>query len=259
MIDAEKIKEALCDELKSAHINVFQQVTSTNTILKEKGGNEKEWCTVISSSQTAGRGRLGRDFYSPENTGVYLSVLLKSQSETDKAVLITTAAAVAVTRALEKMGCENPQIKWVNDIFVNGKKVCGILTESVINPESKRLDFAVLGVGINLFEPENGFPREIENVAGAVFKERTDDLRNRFVALFLNEFFGFYKELSSKKHLKEYREKCFVLGKNINIIQGEKTESAKATDIDENCNLIAKFPDGTVKKLYSGEISVKLI
>ncbi|MGN1315742.1 MAG: biotin--[acetyl-CoA-carboxylase] ligase [Acutalibacteraceae bacterium] len=259
MLNSEKIKEDLCDELKSADINVLEEVTSTNTILKEKGRNEKEWCTVISSSQTAGRGRLGRNFYSPRNTGVYLSVLLKPKAETDKAVLITTAAAVAVTRALERLGCENPQIKWVNDIFVNGKKVCGILTESVINAESKKLDFAVLGVGINLFEPEGGFPVEIENIAGAVFKKPANNLRNRFVALFLNEFFVLYKELSFKNHLDEYRKKSLVLGKNINVIQGEKTESAKAVGIDDNCNLIAQFPDGTVKKLYSGEISVKLI
>ena len=120
------------------------------------------------------------------------------------------------------------------------------------------LDFAVLGVGINIYKSEGGFPEEIKNIAGAVFTQRKEGLRNRFIAGFINSFFYFYRELSSKKHMKEYKERSFVLGKEITVIQGEKTEKAKAIDIDENCNLIAEFSDGAIKKLYTGEISIKL-
>ena len=123
MLSLEKINGCLCDELKNIEINIFDEVTSTNTLLKEQGKNKSEWCTFIASSQTGGKGRLGRNFYSPKESGVYLSVLLKPDLEIEKAILITTATAVAVTRALETLGCKNSQIKWVNDIFVNNKKM----------------------------------------------------------------------------------------------------------------------------------------
>ena len=167
MLSLEKISGYLCDELKEIDINIFDEVTSTNTLLKEHGKIKNEWCTFIASSQTGGKGRLGRSFYSPKGSGVYFSVLLKPNLEIEKSILITTAAAVAVTRTLKILGCENAQIKWVNDIFVDNKKVCGILTESVINTETKKLDFAVLGVGINLIKPKEGFPESIKNIAGA--------------------------------------------------------------------------------------------
>lgn len=258
MLSLERIKDSLCDELKDIDVNIFDEVTSTNTLLKEEGNNKNEWCIFIASSQTGGKGRLGRSFYSPQSSGVYFSILLKPDLEIQKAILITTAASVAVTRTLEILGSPNAQIKWVNDIFVDNKKVCGILTESVINTETKKLDFAVLGVGINLVKPEEGFPKEIKNIAGAVFQNETENLKERFVAEFLNEFYCIYKELNEKSFMNEYREKCFFLGEEITVIQGDSKRKATAISVDENARLEVENENGEREFLSSGEISIKI-
>ena len=258
MLSLERIKDYLCKELQETEINIFDEVTSTNTLLKEQGRNKSEWCTVIASSQTGGKGRLGRSFYSPESSGVYFSVLLKPQLEIEKAILITTAAAVAVTRALKTLGCENSQIKWVNDIFVNNKKVCGILTESAINTETKKLDFAVLGVGINLTKPKENFPEDIKNIAGAVFNEEIPFIKEKFVAEFLNKFYKIYKNLSCTEFMQEYKEKCFCIGKELSVISGDTVRQGTAISIDENARLLVKFSDDHEEFISSGEISIKI-
>ncbi len=259
IINSQKISEFLKDELKNKiNIQVLDKTTSTNTLVKELAAEKDEGFVLVAGEQTAGRGRMGRSFFSPSDSGVYMSLLLKPKIKPEDAVQITTAAAVSVCRALETLGVKAPKIKWVNDVYIGNKKVCGILTESSYNSEKGLLDFSVLGMGINIYESKEGFPEEIKDIAGAVFSERKEDLRNKFTAEFINSFFSFYAELSSKKHLKEYKEKNFVLGKEILVFQGERTEIGKAVDIDDNCNLIAEFPNGIVKKLYSGEISVKL-
>jgi len=259
IMDSRKIVGFLNDELKNKiKIEVMEKTNSTNALVRECATECDEGLVIIAGEQTAGRGRMGRAFFSPGNSGVYMSLLLKPQIKPQDAIHITTAAAVSVCRALESMGIANPKIKWVNDIFINNRKVCGILTESSFDAQKNMLNYAVLGVGVNIYQSEEGFPEEIQNIAGAVFEERKENLRNEFIATFLNEFFDFYNELSLKKHLAEYKEKSFVLGKDITIIQNETTESAKAIDIDDNCNLVVEMPDGTVKNLYSGEISVRL-
>ncbi len=258
MLSLEKIKNLLCEELQDIEINIFDEVTSTNTLLKEQGKNKSEWCTVISSSQTGGKGRLGRSFYSPKDSGVYFSVLLKPDLEIEKAILITTAAAVAVTRSLEILGCKDSQIKWVNDIFVNNKKVCGILTESVINTETKKLDFAVLGVGINLLKPKSGFPDDIKNIAGAVFGSEEVDIKERFVAEFLNEFYRIYVNLTDSDFMEEYKEKCFCIGEEITVISGDTVRQGRAVSIDENARLLVEFIDNHTEFISSGEISIKM-
>ena len=259
VITSQKIIEHLNDGLKNKiKIETFDKVGSTNTLVKECAAECDEGLVIVAGEQTAGRGRMGRSFFSPGDSGVYMSVLLKPQIKPEDAIHITTAAAVSVCRALEKIGVSATEIKWVNDIYIDGKKICGILTESNFNSQEGCLDFAVLGVGINIYESEEGFPEEIKDIAGAVFTERAEGLRNRFVAEFLNAFFNFYKDLCSKKHLKEYKKKSFVLGREINIIQGESVRVGRALDIDENCNLVVELPHGKIEKLFSGEISVRL-
>lgn len=260
IINSEKIFQFLSDELKSKiEIQVLEKATSTNTLVKELASKKNEGFVIIAGEQTAGRGRMGRTFFSPGDSGVYMSLLLKPKIKPEDAIQITTAAAVSVCRALEALGIKNSEIKWVNDIYINNKKVCGILTESSFDSKSGKLDFAVLGVGINIYESEDGFPDEIKDIAGAVFSERKENLRNRFIAEFINSFFDFYNVISSKSHLKEYKEKSFVLGKEITVIQGENTRNGKAVDIDDCCNLVVEFPDGKTEKLYSGEISIKFM
>ena len=258
IINSQKIFELLNNEIKNKiKIEVLEKTTSTNTLVKELASEKEEGFVVVAGEQTAGRGRMGRSFFSPGDSGVYMSVLLKPEIAPEDAVQITTAAAVSVCNALENLGVSDSKIKWVNDIYIGNRKICGILTESSFNPQSEILDFAVLGVGINIYESEEGFPDEIKNIAGAVFSQREENLRNKFIAEFINAFFKFYNVLSTKKHMKEYKEKNFVLGKEINIIKGENIKAGKALDIDENCNLVVELPDGTTEKLYSGEISIR--
>ncbi len=240
-------------------LDIRETISSTNTVLKEmaKNGTDDNY-VLVSSEQTAGRGRLGRSFHSPEKTGLYMSILLKPVLSAENAVLITTAAAVSVVEALEKCGVNDAKIKWVNDVFRGNKKICGILTEGSVNPETQSLDFAVLGVGINLFKPSYEFPDDIKNIAGYVFSEYDEKIKTEFCAYFLNSFYGYYDNLLNKKYLKEYREKCFVLGKKITVVNGGENCSATAVSIDESARLEVEFENGERAFLGSGEISVKV-
>ena len=246
--------------ISQINIEYLKKAESTNDIVKKRATQgESEGLVIIACAQTQGRGRMGRNFFSPGDTGVYMSLLLRPKIKPADAVLITTAAAVSVCEAFEKLGVDNPQIKWVNDIFVNNKKVCGILTEASFGADINTLDYAVLGIGVNMYEPENSFPEEIKDIAGAVFSEKSENLRNKFVAYFINSFFDCYENLESKKHCPSYAERCFVIGKDINVISGDSIKPAKALSVDENCGLLVRFNDGETAVLNSGEISVRTV
>ncbi len=261
VLSAEKITENLSVDLKNIiKPVVLEKTTSTNDIAKKyavEGASEGAF--VVSGTQTDGRGRMGRNFFSPEDTGVYMSLLLRPEVEPSNAVSITTAAAVAVCEALEKISDVKAEIKWVNDVFVNGKKVCGILTEAGFSADKNILDYAVLGVGVNMYAPENGFPEEIKETAGAVFSEKHENARNEFVSCFLNSFMNYYNNICENTHGTAYAERCFVLGKSIDVIRGGETRRAKALALDENCGLSVRFEDGTEAVLNSGEISVRTV
>lgn len=261
VLSAEKITENLSDDLKNIiKPVVLEKTTSTNDIAKKyavEGGTEGLF--IVSGAQTDGRGRMGRTFFSPEDTGVYMSLLLRPQINPSEAVSVTTAAAVAVCEALEKIGVCDVGIKWVNDVFVNGKKVCGILTEAGFSAEKNVLDYVILGVGVNMYTPKNGFPEEIKDTAGAVFCDKSENLRNMFAARFLNSFMYYYKNIREKKHSAAYAERCFVIGKDVNVIRGESVRRAKVLALDENCGLVVRFEDGAEGVLNSGEISVRTV
>ncbi len=241
------------------NIEVKKAVTSTNALLKEKAAaGAPEGTVLIALSQTAGRGRFTRKFFPPSDTGIYMSILLRPRISAENAALITTAAAVAVAEAAEKLSGGKTAIKWVNDVLIDGKKICGILTEASLNIESGELDYAVLGIGLNVYEPENGFPDEIKNIAGAILKERGSGNKSRLAAAVLESFFKYYKDISERRYLKAYRERCIVLGKQISVMSQDGSRSAYALDIDENCRLRVKYPDNKEELLSSGEVSIKL-
>jgi BirA family biotin operon repressor/biotin-[acetyl-CoA-carboxylase] ligase len=242
------------------NIAAVSSVTSTNRLVKDKAvQGENEGYVLISGHQTEGRGRLGRSFYSPSDSGVYMSILLKPSINPQDATLITTAAAVSVCEALCKMGVTDTGIKWVNDIFIGDRKVCGILTEAGFDIENNLLSYAVLGVGLNMYAPEGGFPEDIKDIAGAVFSEKREDARNKFVSAFLTAFFRYYEDIESRSHISSYRDKCFVLGKEINIIKGDTVTRARALDVDDNCGLVVELSDGEKAVVSSGEISIRTI
>lgn len=148
---------------------ILEETESTNSFCKELSREFKEDLAVIALSQSKGKGRLGRSFFSPKGGGIYISFLLHPHLNAEDCTKITTAAAVAAAKAIDFISRKNTLIKWVNDIYLDGKKVCGILTEAGFSGNAQKLDYAILGVGINLYDPENGFPDDLKEKAGSVF------------------------------------------------------------------------------------------
>lgn len=241
-------------------IILLDEIDSTNNYLKsaaEKGGKEKT--VVIAERQSAGKGRLGRDFFSPES-GLYMSILLKPSFSAEKSLFITTAAAVAVSDAVEEISDKKTGIKWVNDIFIGDKKICGILTESSIDFKTGGLNYAVLGIGVNIYHPVSGFPDELKDIAGAIFEENPQDnqIKQKLISRIIDNFFKIYEDFENSDFMKEYKQKSIILGKEVFVVKGENKEQATALDINDNARLVVRYENGETEELSSGEVSVRL-
>lgn len=260
-------KETICkyihsDIVDKLDIEVYKSIDSTNTRLKNMAlEGEREWKILVSEEQTNGRGRMNRNFYSPSGTGIYMSILLRPDTNSKESLFITTMAAVAVADAIEKVMGINTGIKWVNDIYCSGKKVCGILTEAAMDLETGKLDYAVLGIGINIRMPQGGFPEEIRNTVTALCeenKEYIEDLRCKIVANVINNISGLYENLEEHSFMKMYREKSVLIGKEVYILGDESREMMMVEDVDDNAYLVVRHKDGKIDKLFSGEVSVRM-
>lgn len=254
-----KIREFLLSYAKNINIETVDEISSTNDEMKKcalKG--EKEITLLIAESQTKGKGSKGRSFFSPESTGCYMSFLLRPGYPAEECALLTTAAAAATAQAIEKVSGQKAQIKWVNDIYIRRRKVAGILTEAAISKGGKALDYAVVGIGINIAQPKNGFPHEIENIAAALSSKDTK-IKNHLIAEVINRFLHYYYNLPQKEYLSEYRKRLFFLGETVTVTESDKTYTAEALDIDDMCHLIVRTEAGETKTLFGGEISIKTI
>ncbi len=240
-------------------VKVLPVVDSTNDYVKRIAADgAKEGLVVVSEEQTAGKGRLGRHFESPKKTGVYMSILLRPKFSAEKSLAITTIAAVAVARAIEDITGYDTRIKWVNDIYLRGRKIVGILTEASVNFENGGLDYAVTGIGINVQYPEGGFPEEIKHIAGAIFTEECgDDTRCRLVAKVIEYFFAYYDRLPNSSYIEEYRRRSLLTGREIEFTEGDKTRTGIVRGIDDTCKLIVQMPDGEMRHFSTGEVSIK--
>ncbi len=239
---------------KRLKISVLKTVDSTNTELKLMAENgSSEGTILIALEQTAGRGRLGRSFYSPKDTGLYMSILLRPEFSASEALSITACAAVAVSEAIDKITGVETQIKWVNDIYYNGKKVCGILTEASMDFESGGLNYAVLGIGINLCT--DNFPEELQNVATSVLSENCD-IRATVSANILSNFFEYYNNLSNLSFLSEYQRRSLLTGREITFARGNEIFNGIVTGIDDEMRLCVKFIDGEEIAFSSGEVQL---
>lgn len=257
VVTAAGVKEELGEMAGPFSIRVVPTCPSTNLLMKEQAHTLPEWQVVIAGEQTAGRGRRGRSFHSPEGTGLYLSVLLRPKLLAGDSTLITTAAAVAVCRAIEELTGLQAGIKWVNDIFVHGKKAGGILTEASFDMESGTIEHIILGVGINVTEPAGGFPDNLAGIAGALLSEPRRDMRNRLAAAFLRQLYPICQTLPEGDFIEEYQKRNFLTGKEILVLGPEGARPATALAIDGRCRLVVEYPDGSRETLSSGEISVK--
>lgn len=237
---------------------ILDKVDSTNNYAKELVLNgDRKNTVVIAESQIGGRGRVGRPFYSPKGNGLYMSILIYPKLNVEYATLITTFTAVAVAKAIEKLtGGSTLNIKWVNDIYMNGKKICGILTEAGFDFEGGAIDYAIIGIGINVFGTE--FPDSIKNIATSIEKETGKIIsRNELAVEILNNLSNIQEAIKDKTYLDYYREKSNVIGKNVLVINGDNKFNAKAICIDDNAALIVETEDG-MRTLNSGEVSIKI-
>lgn len=224
ILSVQGIQKYLKPNCSNLNIEVLPSLDSTNNFAREKAVlGMPEGYVVIANTQTNGKGRKGREFFSPSNTGIYMSLVLRpSYCSLKQATKLTTMAAVAVCEAIEIVSNEKGQIKWVNDVYVKGKKVCGILTEASLGLEDNFLEYAIIGIGVNVSLPIDGFPKEIQNIAGAVFENAQNDGKNRIAAEILNRFMSYYTALPKVNYIEEYRSRNFVIGKEILVNLSDK-------------------------------------
>lgn len=237
-------------------IDVFKTIDSTNSFAKSLAQlGAVHGTTVISEVQTNGRGRMGRSFYSPLGMGIYMSVILRPQLTVEESLLITSAAAVAAAEAIEKVAGIDCKIKWVNDIYSGSKKLCGILTEASVNVEQGGLEYAIVGLGINVQNVT--FPKNISDIATSI-KLETDTPVSRSVlaAEILNCLEERLETVREKSFLDEYRRRSNVIGKRIEVTHNETVTVVDCVGIDGIGRLLVRGDDGEEKALMSGTIRI---
>ena len=256
VVSAQGIAKYLNEKVRAVcAIDVRKTVTSTNTVAKELASSgASEWTTVVATEQTGGKGRQGRKFYSGAGAGVYFTVVVRPRDE--RAGFLTVIAALAASRAIEKVFGTSPAVKWVNDVYVDGRKCVGILTEAVTDLESRGIEFAVVGTGFNLNEPEGGYPEEIRGIAGTV-GAKVKDGANRVVAAALNEYYELYTSFDKKAVAEEYRARSFLIGRTVTVVKASEEREAVVTGIDDECRLEVDY-GGERALLDSGEVRLLL-
>lgn len=244
-------------------IQTMESTTSTNDLAKLYANqNSTTPAIFISEEQIAGRGRLGRKFVSPSKTGLYISLCLFPTIALEDLSLITCATAVACVETIEQLTGKSLNIKWVNDLFYQDKKVGGILTEVISDFESQQVQSLIVGMGINLIDSPQSFPEELHSIVGSVFSSRKEYEahsfnRNQFIAIFLEKWTFYYQNLSQREFISSYKEYSNVIGKSIKVIEGNQVYHAYAKDIDENGHLIIEKEDKSLHALSYGEVSIR--
>ncbi|MDR0357491.1 MAG: biotin--[acetyl-CoA-carboxylase] ligase [Clostridiales Family XIII bacterium] len=215
---------------------------------------------VVADEQTAGRGRRGRRFFSPAANSLYISFILRPDTDPKRGLFATIAAATAVCEAMEiaRGNVLRPKIKWVNDIFEGGKKVCGILAEAVSDAKSGKIEAIVIGIGVNINVPETDFPDELRAVAGSI--DMNDRERADFIDILIENIFSRCAADADKKSiLDDYRARSLILGKPIFVARNERTEMADALEIGDDGSLLVEYENGRRERLRSGEVSIRNI
>ena len=241
-------------------IQFYEEIDSTNRAAKQAAisGTAGHGDFVVAKQQTAGRGRRGRSFFSPEESGIYLSILLEPGETLQGSLLLTTTAATAVHKAVEKVCGISLGIKWVNDLYRNGKKVCGILTEAITDFESGNIEYAIVGIGLNLFVSEH-LPEELAEIAGGLFDTKEDAQkvdRNLLIAEIVNILLEEAKTLRLSETYVRYN---IIPGHPIQILDGERSRRADAIAICEDGRLLIREENGEENRLSYGEVSVREI
>ncbi|MDI6649705.1 biotin--[acetyl-CoA-carboxylase] ligase [Leuconostoc suionicum] len=237
-------------------LRVFDTIDSTNVYAREKlsSGEITKNTVIVSESMSAGIGRLGRKFFSPKNTGMYVTFALPLPVETIvNPGRLTTSTAVAVSKMVKEVFDIDLQFKWVNDLLYNNKKVGGILTEAITDFESQQFSSLAVGIGMNLATPDGGFPEEISQKAGALTDEMTVS-RNEVVGSLINHFFDMYQDYQDGRYIPQYRKKVVGVGQSVELKRGQMNLTGIIREIDNDGCLVLDTKQG-IERINSGEIT----
>lgn len=259
MINKINIDKYLTTQFIGKNMEYFDSISSTNIKAKEIALKKDEGTIVIAEKQTKGKGRLGRNWTSPKGKGIWFSIILKPNVKPEKVPKITLIGAAAVNKALREIGIKS-YIKWPNDIIVDSKKVCGILTE--MNCEKDSVNYVIMGIGINANLDEDDFDKGLKRKATSlkiIVGEEID--RSRLLASILNYFEKLYISFNSNDDISETirisREESILIGKEVRVINSGNERIANVLDIDDEGQLIVQYKNGEIEKVFSGEVSIR--
>lgn len=257
MFSIKNFRSSLITEKFGESIVFYEEIGSASDEAKRLAREGKqEGLLVLAEKQTAGRGRFSRKWHSPEKTGLYCSLILRPSISLSKIPLLTILAGVAVLETIQNETSLSPLIKWPNDVLINGKKICGILTESV--SKHSRIEFAVLGIGVNINNKMEEFPENIRSGSTSLRIEAGKDInREKFLSslmYYLEKNYAGFLEEDNENILKFWRENNETLGEKVTAYRGTRVVSGLAKDIDENGNLLIQLNNGNVEKVSSGEL-----
>lgn len=251
-----RLSEAELQKYYDRKVVFLEQTDSTNRVAKslaEQGADEGT--LIVALSQSAGRGRLGRSFLSPEG-GLYFSLILRPSFSPEESRMLTVAAAVASAQAIEEISHRKSDIKWVNDIYIDGKKVCGILTEGAFDAEMGTLKYAVLGIGVNIFA-QDGLPAEISDIADTVFgSDVPSKTKAELIAKIVNNFMALYEKLDDRAFLEEYRRRSMLTGLDVCYTLQGAEHTGRVLGIDDEARLIVE-ENGEKVYIGAGDVSVR--
>lgn len=258
-LSVQEIAKHLSRKELGSHLRCMEEIDSTNAYLKREAMTGAPAGTVaVAEYQTAGRGRRGRSFLSPAGKGVYFSVLLRPHLPPEKLMCATGLAAVAVCRAVEQCCGAKIEIKWVNDLVLNGKKLGGILTELVLDG-SEQDPTLLIGVGINVSHSREDFTPEVAELATSLAMEGYTLSRAQLAAALIEQLHLLSELLGGdiSSWVAEYRRRCVNLGKDVQLLWSDNRERATALDVDESLGLVIRRTDGTMDVVRTGEVSVR--
>ncbi len=232
----------------------FDTLVSTSDYLKENAQNTSIFL-VAASHQTGGRGRHGKTFYSPKGAGVYFSFILRPKKTEEALNFLTVISAVALKEEIQDIYKKEVGIKWVNDLYYNGRKCAGILSEAHLNATANSVEYVVVGIGVNLNEPVNGYPDDLKDIAISLSSD-VENSKNRLIYGVVNRFMDYYVNFQEKKLevVEKYRKYSMLIGKTVNIVGTKKTVAC--VGVDDECRLVVKNEYGTEEVLNAGEVSL---
>lgn len=255
----EEVEEYLDTDFIGRNIYYFDSINSTNKKAKEIAFEEKEGTVLVAEEQVEGKGRLGRNWVSPKGKGIWMSIILKPKVDPLKVAKLTLLGAAAVHKALDNMNIKS-QIKWPNDILIDGKKVCGILTE--MSAELNMINYVIMGIGINVNLDDEDIPEDLKDKATSIKIVKGKEINRKMLfANILNELEKLYIDFRDKDTITRAidicKENSILIGKEVKLIRGEEIRFGKALDINEEGELVVQFEYGAVENIYSGEVSVR--